>query len=211
MIRKQDFEQFMTQARIKLVGASDAGIKAELYDVLSEFFTNSSCWTETITVAVKEGTSEFSVPSGEGQILRLVGVVDANNLPVAALMPHVGKVTLQYPTTKDQDLTLMVVKNVDLPTDKNAMPVAPDWVFPRYHVEILDGLLGKMMTSPNKSYSNDSTGVYHLRRFRDGMVRARVAKLRENSFGSQAWRYPQNFRVDTQKSGVPSWGNGRSF
>ena len=37
-IQKRDFDRLMNQARTKLTGASEAGLKGELFDVITEFF-----------------------------------------------------------------------------------------------------------------------------------------------------------------------------
>ena len=62
-----------------------------------------------------------------------------------------------------------MTKTIILPNTREEIPNAPDWLFPKWGLKILDGLLGKMMTQPNKSYSDDTKGTYHLKRFRDGI------------------------------------------
>jgi hypothetical protein len=128
-------------------------------------------------------------------------------------MPAVGTIILQHAPTTNTTYLATVVTNVSLPTDRNAIPLGPDWLLPLWHVGLLDGLLGKMMTQPGKSYSNTATGAYHLKRFRDAIARARVSKLRANTNGAQAWRFPQQFRSNTQRGGIPSTGstNERTF
>lgn len=214
-IAKQDFDHLMNQARVKLVGASDAGIKGELFDVLLEFFNDSSCWLEGIQFNVLTDTNTYVLTPDEGQIIRLVGVFDSYSQPQPALMPNIGTVILGYmPNAQQAPLvfTAVVAKNIVLPTNKDMIPVGPDWFLPVWHVGVLDGLLGKMMTAPNKSYSNTERGEYHLKRFRGAIARARVSALRQNTFGSQAWRFPGTFRTNNQQSGVPGFGgNDRSF
>ena len=45
-LAERDLNFVLTQASVKLVGASSAAIKAELYAVLDEFFDVSSSWQE---------------------------------------------------------------------------------------------------------------------------------------------------------------------
>lgn len=218
-IAKQDFDQLMNQARVTLVGASETGLRGALYDVLSEFFNDSSCWTQDIEVPAVPGTRHYPLVVNEGQIIRLVGVGTAappsgsgiNALPqgiaIPALMPNIGELVLRHSPASAITYVAQVVTNVSLPTAKDQYPIAPDWVLPIWHVGVLDGLLGKMMLQPNKSYSSSTSAVYHLKRFRDAIGRARVSKLRANTNGAQAWRYPQQFRANTQQSGVPSVGS----
>src|SRR5487761_1855074 len=223
-IAKQDFEQLMTQATAKLVGASDGAMRAEFYDVLTEFFNDSSCWTECVTFQYQPNIIGYPVSVSEGQIIRLNGVRDwgptsppglNTTIPpgtpaplfLPALMPFVGRVVLQNIPDRTGYAHATFTINCSLPTSRDAVPIAPDWVLPIWHVGLLDGLLGKMMTSPNKSYSNIQQGAYHLKRFRDAIARARVSKLRANTLGSGAWRFPQQFRSLSQQSGVPAIGS----
>lgn len=229
-IAKQDWDQLMTQATVKLVGASDGALRAEFYDVLTEFFNDSSCWTDRVTFQYQPNVTSYPVDVSEGQIIRLNGVRDWSTTsppdPLAvitpgtpapaflsAMMPDVGIVLLaNIPSTAGYAEAVFTL-NCSLPTSRDAVPIAPDWVLPIWHVGLLDGLLGKMMTSTNKSYSNQVQGAYHLKRFRDAIARARVSKLRANTLGSGAWRFPQSFRSLSQQSGVPAIGsaNERSF
>jgi hypothetical protein len=226
MIQQQDWDQLMNQARVKLTGASDKGLFAEFYDVLTEFLNDTSLWTEHITVPYVPGTLVYPLFIPEGQMIRLNGVVDwGTDVPnltikapngtsfVPALMPLPGTLAIKHPFNTAGYMLVTVTVNTALPTDKKMMPDAPDWLLPMYHVDLLDGLLGKMMTQVNKSYSNAKQGEYHLRRFRVGIGKGRSAKLRANTIGASAWRFPQQFRSTSQQSGVPAIGsaNERSF
>lgn len=224
-INKQDFEQLMTQAKVKLVGASEGGLKGELYDVLSEFFNDSSIWTQGIVFTASPNVCHYPLFVPEGQILRLNGVVNFGPAlpvpgvapttpptPVPALMPEVGQLMLAHGPNETNIMIANVVTNVSLPTTREMIPLIPDWVLPIWHVGILDGLLGKMMAQPSKSYANEKQSQYHLKRFRDAIARARVSKLRANTIGAQAWRFPQGFRSNTQQGGVPATsGTERTF
>lgn len=225
-INPNDFTQLMNQARVTLVGSSDAGLKGAFYDVCSEFLNDSSAWTQDVSFLAITTRTEYMLNVPEGQIIRLAGVAtpqtpqgqaqNANTvpggIPVPALMPDVGTVVIPAQNA-DTRLVATFVCNVGLPSDRKGVPIAPDWLLPIWHVGLLDGLLGKMMLQPGKSYSNERTATYHLKRFRDAIARARVSKLRASTNGTQAWRFPQTFRANTQQGGVPSTGstNERTF
>jgi hypothetical protein len=217
------------QVKVKLVGVSEAGFKGELYDVLTEFFNDSSCWTQCATINAVPGTTIYPVTVTEGQIIRLNGVTaldvqPSSSLPtspapqgtyrfIPALMGEIGLIQLKHSPNTAETYYVDLVTNVSLPTAREMMPIAPDWVLPIWHVGILDGVLGKMMSDPNKSYTSATQAVYHLKRFRDAIARARVSKLRANTIGSAAWRFPQQFRMTSQQGGVPAVGSAseRSF
>jgi len=217
-IQPRDFERLMNQARVKLPGASDAGLKGELFDVIDEFVSDSNTWDEWITLPIVSGLQDYSVtPAHGGAILRMVTIFDQNSIVVPAfiteLYPPGANIHLVWPQSTNYSANAVFIKKVVLPNNRDDIPEAPSWLFPIYGRYVLDGLLGKMMTQPTKSYSNDSQGTYHLRRFRDGISMAKVAKERGNLKGGQAWRFPNQFRSNSQRGGVStpfptpsSWG-----
>lgn len=201
----REVQQLLAQAQIKLMGASESGIKAELYDVLKEFFEDSSCWTEDITFLPVSTTQDYLLaPAQDGQIIRLIGVWDDKGSPVDAFMPVFGTVHLLYPLQNDAaaNYTARVVKTITVPVTRDAMPVAPDWTLRVYSIHILDGLLGKMMGQQQKSYTNNSLSVYHLKRFRTGIQIAKVAAERANLRGAQSWSFPRGWGSRNQRGGV---------
>lgn len=208
-IAKQDFDRFMNILRVRLVGASDNGIKAELYGVIHEFLDGSSSWTEQITFVTQDSVREYTLTPTEGQIIRLAGVADANDLPVPAIMATPGIVTLRNAPTAGNTFTATVAKTVVLPTTRDAVPLAPDWLLPMYAPYIEDGVCSRMMKQSNKSYSDVRMSAYYESRFRDGMNKARVASMRRNTIGAQAWRFPQSYRTNTQRGGVSTGNSGR--
>lgn len=214
-IAKQDSEQLLKMATVRLPGASDAALKAELYDVLTEFFEDSRCWLESIQFNVVTDETTYQVVPTEGQIIGLVGVLNSENTPQHALMPNLGTVILgNRPNVAEAPLYYyaIVSKTVVLPTGRDQLPVGPDWVLPRWHVGVLDGLVGRMMSHKDKPYSDEKRSGYHLKKFRNAVAQARVAALRQHTLGAQAWRFPQGFASNTQKFGVPGFaGSDRSF
>lgn len=194
--------QLMGQAATILTGASNIELKVQLFDVMREFFLKSNSWLETLTVPVVPDTLDYPVVPSSGYIIRLSGVTDQNNVPQSASMPEVGTIHFFYPYTDPQNMSAVVVKTVVGPLDCFDFP---DWLLPIYGDAILDGLLGRMMVQPNQSYTDKDNGVYHLRRFWDAINHARVATMRQNTIGAQAWIYPQQFRVTSQRGGVSTF------
>jgi hypothetical protein len=221
MIAQQDMRKLLQQAVVKLSGASSTGIKAELFDVLQEFLDISSGWQEAIPVDGQAFVTDYVIQPSEGQIIRL-GAVLTNSLfptnaaylaakaanpsgntgaftPVGAIMPKIGTVNLQNLPNQPAAMRIIVIKNVVLPTAKDMTPIGPDWLMPVWGRYILDGVLGKMMSTQNKSYTNDALGTYHLKKFQEGIARLRSATLAANSQGGQAWCFPRDYRTNTQR------------
>ena len=74
--RPADLDHLLDQARTKLPGSSDAGLKGELFDVFHEFFNDSDSWVETLSMPVVPGSVDYNVVPNSGQIVRLGGVLD---------------------------------------------------------------------------------------------------------------------------------------
>ena len=219
MMDERDVERLLNLARTELVGASDAGIKGQLYDVAREFFKDSNSWYEHISIPVVANQRHYRItPRDGGMILRLAAMWDSNHIALPAILPHLdppsAELELIYPQNTNITAKAVVTKQIVEPTTKDMLPDAPRWLLPVYHETILDGLLGKMMGQSIKSYSNETLATYHLRRFRDGIMQARVASERANLYGGQAWRFPGSFRSNSQRGGVstpfPS-DSGRGF
>lgn len=215
----RELDQFITMANVQLVGASIGGIKAELYETLKEFFTDSNCWTEDILFTPKAGVTDYALaPREDGQIIRLIGVWDKLGIPVPAFMRNFGTIKLVNPsnvegssTTPPTQWFARVVKTITLPTTKDATPIAPPWTLGVYSIQILDGVLGKMMSQQQKSYSNSTSAAYHLKRFRTAIQMARTAANRANNVGAQSWSYPRGWGCNTQRGGVSTAWPSRAF
>lgn len=210
---KNELEQFLTNALIKLPGASINGLKAELYDVLKEFFSDSNTWQEDIEfIPVADQVDYVLTPLEDGQIIRLTGVWDNKGIPVPAFMRDFGTIRLVNAPSATGTATTKwfarVIKTVTLPTTKLNTPIAPVWALRVYSIHILDGLLGKMMEQQNKSFSNTTSAAYHLRRFRAGIQIARTAMARANNVGAQTWSYPQGWGPGSQGSGGAGFPRG---
>lgn len=212
MSTADDVQFLLAQAKVQLPGASEAEIKAALFDTLREFFIDSSSWTETVQVFIVPETTQYNVTVEDGStIVRLIGVADPNGIPQAAVMPEIGLIQFALPYSNAATFTAVLAKTVALPRATNGLPPSiPEGVLPIWHSAILDGVLGNLFMQSAKPYYHVQNAKYHLARFRDGISRARVAALRRNAFGTQAWRFPTNFATSTQRGGV-SVGNDTRF
>lgn len=206
MLSERDLKRFIDEVRVELVGASKAGIELALYSLASEFFRDTNAWTEVITLPIVINQQEYRlVPRLGGKIIKLVAVIDQNGFPVAALLPDFETLHLRHnpqnTTNVSQSYNVYVVKTVDDSAD--GAPDAPKWLLSVYRQAMIDGVLGRMMSQENKSYSNAQAAQYHLRRFQKLESDAKVAAQRQNTMGAQNWRYPGGWRAASQRLG---WG-----
>lgn len=210
--KKADIDRVLNQARVELPGTSDAALKASLFEVFTDFFDWSDCWRESIPFTVLPPTQtnptavlNYNIATSEGQIIRLLGVLDPNSVPQSAIMPTQGTITLQNAPNQQQGTltyTAVVSKNVVLPNAKDDFPLVPDFVLTRYPTVIIAGLKAKMMIQKAKPYSDPQMARIHWATFQNGWVQAKNDAEKANTVGAQAWRYPQSWRMNTQRGGI---------
>lgn len=206
---KHDYARLQNLARVELAGASDAGILQALFEVLHEFFDTTNIWREDITVPIVTGTQEYTITSDQpGWFVRLLVVRDAGGVAQPVIMQEIGILTLRDPPGSDATWTATLAKTVDLPITRDALPEIPDWVLARWSPVILAGLKGHMMATTAKPYSDAKAAVFFEQKFRAGMVKAKAAAVHANTYGVNAWRYPQGFRVRGQRGGLSTTGTG---
>jgi hypothetical protein len=197
-------DKIMGESNSILSGASDAQLRVTLFDVLEEFFDLSNSWQETIEFIVIKDLQDYKLEPNEGRIVRLLETYDQNRVPQPATMQNFGEVHFLFPYTNTQPMWSVVIKNITDPLDCHP-PHVPDWVLPNYSRTITAGILGYMMIQPGTSYFQPTLGNFNLRRYRDGVMQARVATIKANKVGAQAWTYPQQFRTSTQRGGVSTF------
>lgn len=206
MMNPSDVNVVMNQARVELTGVSDASLKAQFYEVLDEFFRDTSSWRTQVQFTAIPNTLAYNLVVDEGRIMRLDNVVDLNGSFIPALMADIPTVTLKHSPNTSQVYTATVIQNISLPLDGKGFPVAPDWLLQQWHLAIKHGIIGGLKTQNNKSFSDAPGGRYNLQKFRQMIGNVRSAVLRANTAGAQAWLFPQSFRTGTQRGGVPTFG-----
>lgn len=212
MLNHNDINTVMNQCRVELTGVSDAGLKAKMYEVMDEFFRDTSSWREQVPFNVIPTALTYDIVPSDGQIIRLDKVTDADGNFVPALMENIPTVQLQHAPNQPLTYTATAVKNVVLPLTKDGFPMAPEWVLQKWHLAIKFGMIGALKNENNKSYSDKAGAAYNIGKFRQFVANVRSAVLRANTAGAQAWRFPQSFRATTQKGGVPPMSGGeRTF
>lgn len=199
----QGMDRLLNQARVRAPGALDDTIKLELFATLQEFFQDTNIWTERIDVPVlatsytyheNPDALTYDVIPSAGQIVRLIAMLDSKGRPVTAGMPEVGSVVLGASPSEDQTYTAVVSLTVKDPAGRDGIPAYPDWIVEKYNLEILDGVLGRLLSQPAKPYSSPQLALTHLRKFASAKSQAKVETERQNVYGAQNWRFPSTFR-----------------
>lgn len=209
------------RCRAEMVGASDALIRTAVYDVFHEFFNDSSSWLEAIPGILWPGVRIYFLQPGNpqslgdpfptGRIIRLAGIQDLNSFPVSGQMPMPPELTLQFAPSNQQSVFVTVIKSVDIPNTISGLPTAPVWLVPQYEPFLMAGVKGKLMLQPNRPYSNVPMGQGQYQYFRQGVNMARVSAMRRNTWGGQAWAFPQSASTRSQRGWVVTAGGARWF
>lgn len=210
-----DITRLMNNARIRLAGATDPLLQVELFNVMDEFFKGSNVWNEDIDIIVpgQDATNtEYELtPSDPSLIDKLLWVftVDPNDTAargaqIGAYMSTPGVLTLAVQPSSDVTYRVTVALTVEDPIKRDGYVTFPAWVLAKYRAIILDGLLGNMMSQPNKPWTNTQLSVFHMRKFKNGIASARIEWTRNNTYRRQAWAFPGGFSRGSQKG--RSWG-----
>jgi len=197
-----DINRLMDNCRIRLPGALDNAIQIELFSVLNDFFQQTNIWREEISFDVTPTASSYiedpdaytyELTPDEGTIFRLMYLRNSQGMQQAASMPTTGTLILLHAPNSADTYTATVAKTVTDPLTREGYPQFPDWVLNKYNTEILDGVLGRMMSQVAKPYSSPTMAQYHTKKFRAGISRAYVETLHQNVYRAQSWRFPQTF------------------
>jgi hypothetical protein len=208
-----EITRLMNNARTRLSGATEDNLQRELFMVMDEFMKETNVWQEDIPITIPgqepPGTVYIIAPNEPANITQLMWVYTPSDSslrgsPVAASMQVMGEMILRNQPSSDQPLIVTVALTVQDPVNRDGYVVFPTWIAQRYGDAILDGLLGRMMTQPNKPWTNNQMSVYHLRKFNAKKAQTRVEVTRNNVFRAQAWSFP-GFAGGSQKGRSSGW------
>ena len=189
-----DLNRLMDNCRIRLPGAVDDTIKLELFNTVKEFLSDSNSWYEDVEFAVTSGVTEYVItPSAVASTVRLYGVVNADEQTVRAAYVPPSSVVLLTTPSQDATYTARLILTVSDPVTRDGYPEFPDWILQAYNDELADGVLGRMMSQLAKPYANERMAIYHMRRFRSGVARAKVDAQHRYVYRGQNWSFPQTF------------------
>lgn len=216
--------RLMNAVRSHVPGALDEQIRAIMFDVMDEFFQFTNVWQQDIPIDIVVNERHYDIaPIGNADIIRLLGVWVADDTSstdpnhnlwkrcIPATMEVPGEVVLRNPVTSLPTTPYIFHVIVSLkckdPVTKDGYPIIPQWILDKYRRDFFDGIVGNLMDQPAKPYSNQTLAVYHLRRWRNAMTGARIEVNRRNTYGAQAWVFPQSFRTIPRHAGGGWFGN----
>jgi len=201
--------RLINDARLRLPGALDTVIQQELFDVVDEFLKFTNIWTQQMPFRTVPNQNTYQVTPAYGSVSinRLMYVMNSALLPVGGgsmATPGVLVFTPQMSTT-DTYVAVVGLNTVD-PVDGNNYPIIPGWINTKYRTDFLDGLWARMMSQPKKPYSDEKMAVYHMRRWRQALSKAKKEASHQNTHRGQSWFYPASFGVYGQRGAQGGFG-----
>lgn len=188
-----ELDRLMDNVRIRLPGAVDSVIRLEIFNVMDDFFQRSNSWTEDVTFTTDPGVTEYDVTCGPGNPNRLMYVVNADGIAQAATFELPGTLVIASAPTEAEEWTARIAMTVRDPIGRDGVPYFPDWILSKYGTDLIDGVLGRMMSQVAKPYSNMQMAQFHSKRFGSVVNQAKVEAMHKNVYRGQTWRFPQNF------------------
>ena len=182
-IQKQDLDRLMNECEVQLPGATRAGIRGVMFNVMDEFLSDSNSWPEWIPFTIVASQQNYTLtPAKGGQIKRIGQVIDANCViypaSVVDLLPPSVNIWLVWPQNMTINVNAIVYKSINLPNQHGDIPDAPAWLLPQYERVIEAGIVGRMQMHKSKSYSDTTNGPINVKRLRDGIDMARAQAAR---------------------------------
>jgi hypothetical protein len=181
----------MNRARVRLPGALDNAIQQEMSATFDELLTTAPLWFEDIDVPVVPGTTEYTLTPTAGAIVRLLYMKNDDVTFAGTQMEVIPVLTL--PIEPGEPATWQARVQLKNNAVDGGYPVVPDWIVERYEVQILDGVLGRMMSQIAKPYTSSQTAAVHYRMFRSFTQRAKNEARKSHLYGAQRWGFPQTF------------------
>lgn len=197
-----DANRLLDNARVQLAGALDGAIWQEMFNVFSDFCNRTDLWYEDQTLVLSAAPyavgDTFALPVvTSGRPNRLLYVLDASSLARRMTMPTPG--TLEFVNAVDQvqTWTARVSYCPDDPVETTGslrgIPQLPAWILEKYHLGLLAGVVGTMMTQVSKPYTNPTMAKYHLTKYMNAVSEGKNDARRQNLYGAQNWNFPAGF------------------
>lgn len=189
-------DRILNNLRVRLPGAIDSAIKLEVFNTLDELCREARLWQETIPLSVTAANiaaekTEYEIDPSDGVIIGLMDLRNAADQPVRGSMSTPGVLEFEEIPGSVETYQVTVALSVTEPVrSADDMPVIDDWVWEKHYQTIIQGVLSNMMAQAAKPYSNERLGIFHGRKFRNGVAMARIEALHSNKYGGQTWRFP---------------------
>ena len=199
------WDRLYGDVKVEVAGITDAVYAQYLYRTVKDFLDMTNVWQETVPITGMPNT--FCYPftlAGKGTPHRLLIVYDPamatnpNNrrwLPNGASMQRPGEIIVGHAPSSQVNWEAIVSKNIT-EVDSQLQPdmdTDDQWIIDRYRDAFFYGTAARLQRSPGKVYTNAALATDNMRQYISLRSQARTEALRKNTFGAQAWTFPQSF------------------
>lgn len=211
------FQRIIDSVRANAPGALDGMILMEFFGVAKDFFQRTDSWRVELSIYVQPDITDYTLVTGDpGFINRLMGLgrVGPDNSDTTfrngwsspregfLIRPGIdGEAVIRIPHPPGVNETWLAefALTVSDPTDEDAIPQMPQWIVEKYQEAFKCGILSKLMSTPNKPYTNVQMASVNGHKYLMGISQARQDIRHGNNYSSQRWIFPQTFRTRSQR------------
>lgn len=198
------WDHLYNDIKIAVPAVTDALLKQVLFQVIKDFTDKTNIWTEEVPIAVEPNTLDYPFTVADkgtpNRLLLLFDPLQKDPDPkwvqgnVNMQLP--GTIHLAYSPSTATTWTAAVAKTpVDPPTvDKYPdLGVGGLWFVDKYREALTNGVMGKLMLLPAKSFSNPANAKWFWQSYIAERSKARGDMIKANVYGGQRWMYPQGW------------------
>lgn len=186
----------------RLSGAAPSVVEDELLMTVQDFFRETMVWRQAETLTVNGDTANYEVGSSmESTPARMIEV-KLNGRDLNPIGDHDDLVGVRNNSYRfdafNREITIPKGSVGELRMFIAWVPEKLEDIPPGYVVEyrdgIMDGALARMLVHPNRPYSNPGQAIFHGRRYKTAISRAKRNILTRNAKADVGFRFPHATR-----------------
>jgi hypothetical protein len=207
----QPWERLYADLKIDVPGVTDAVFQQKLFQCVKDFVEQTNIWVEDVPITGMPNVTQYPFTlGGMGTPNRLLLLYDpAISVPntyrwvqsgVSMSIP--GVIQVRYAPSTQTDWVAVIGKSITDPASAENYPeIDPEysWIVDKYRMAFYYGTLARLQAQPAKPYSNPQLATANMRLYVTERGKARTDVLKQNTYGAQAWSYPQQFASITRK------------
>lgn len=203
MSQPAPWTRLWNNVKIAAPAATDSVIKQELMRVLVDFTQDTNVWCEDVSITFQPNVYDYTFSVTGGTPNRLMLVYDPAD-PLkrwkqgGMSMPTPGIIHCVYPPSTASAWKARIAKSVTDPVT-DGFPTIASWIVEKYADDLYYGVLAYLQSEPKKSYSDPREAAKNLANYLSGKSKVRTEIIRQNTYGSQAWVFPQGWSTTTRK------------
>jgi hypothetical protein len=214
-IPKTPWDRLYADVKVALPGVTDAVYAQELFRCAKDFFDQTNIWQEIVPITGLPNTVTYPFTvAGKGTPNRLLMIYDPtlsanpNDLrwiQNSVSMQTPGVIAVGYAPSAQVQWEAVIAKNIEDPVTTDNQPdvdTADWWIIDKYRDAFYYGTLARLQRQPTKPYSNPGLARDNMQQYITQRGKARTDTIKKNSFGAQAWIFPQNYATVARKGWV---------